>query len=57
VIFYFYYFEVAWNWRKIFVLMASGILNVTHPNMQFNVLHVKKPQRWNAKQWSTFANQ
>jgi hypothetical protein len=49
------YLEVAWSWRKIFVLMASGILNIAHPNMQFNVLHSKKPWCSNAKQRSTFA--
>jgi len=40
--------------KKIFVLMASGVLYATHPNMQFNVLHSKKPWRSNAKQMSTF---
>jgi hypothetical protein len=33
--------------------MASGILNVAHPIMQFNVLHSKKPLGSNAKQGST----
>jgi hypothetical protein len=45
---------VAWSWRKIFVLMASGVLNIAHPNMQFNVLHSKKPWCSNANQRSTF---
>jgi len=31
--------------------MNSGILNATHPIMQFNVLHSKKPQGSNAKKY------
>jgi hypothetical protein len=31
-------------------LMANGVLNTTHPILQFNVLHFKKPQGSNAKQ-------
>jgi hypothetical protein len=33
VICYLCYLEVAWSWKKIFMLMASGVLNVTHPNL------------------------
>jgi hypothetical protein len=56
VICYLWYLEVAWNWRKIFVLMASGILNNAHPILQLNVLHSIKPLGSNAKQVSTFTN-
>jgi hypothetical protein len=42
VICYLCYFKVAWSWKKIFVLMASGILNATHPNLQFNVFTLQK---------------
>ncbi len=40
--------------NKIFVLMASGILNIAHPILQFNVLHSKKLWWSDAKQRSTF---
>jgi hypothetical protein len=36
--------------------MANNILNATHPILQFNVLHSKKPLGPNAKQRSTFTN-
>jgi len=35
------------------VLIANGILNVTHPILQFNVLHSRRPPGSNAKQGST----
>jgi hypothetical protein len=57
VICYLCYLKVAWSWKKIFVLMDSGVLDATHPNLQFDVLHSKKPQCSNAKQKSTFINQ
>jgi len=39
IVFYLWYLEVAWSWRKIFVLMASGRLNIAHP-----ILRSKKPR-------------
>jgi len=41
--FYLWYLKVAWNRRKIFVLMVNCTLNIAHPVLWFNVIQSKKP--------------
>jgi hypothetical protein len=56
VLVHLWYFEVAWSLKNIFILMANGRLNATHPVLLFDVLHSKKPRGLNVKQRSTFIN-